>query len=310
MSGEAVTAVVPTLGRSPHLAPCLAALRREGARAVVVSQGKVAPDLPPGLAAQVVSLERNRGFAAGTNRGLALAEGELVAMVNDDCIVQPGWLAALAEALAADPGAAAAQGVNLRLDEPGRVDGCGIGWNRSWQAVQVGRGAPAPPLGEPAREVFGVSATAALFRRVALAAVALPAGQVFDLRLGSYYEDVDLAVRLRAAGYRALLVPRARTLHAGGATGRGLGARRLAWIYGNRYLVLGRLLGGGFLPRLPGLAWRDAKDLGRVLMAGEGSAAAGILAGWARALARLPGFLRRGEPLVPLAVLARFSEEA
>ncbi len=49
-------------------------------------------------------------------------------------------------------------------------------------------------------EIFGVSATAAVYRREALRAVA-SGGEVFDPRLGSYYEDVDLAGRLRAAGF-------------------------------------------------------------------------------------------------------------
>jgi GT2 family glycosyltransferase len=162
----------------------------------------------------------------------------------------------------------------------------------------------------PPREVFGVSATAALFRRAALAAAALPTGEVFDSRLGSYYEDVDLAVRLRARGFRALLAPRARARHAGGASAGTLKARRVAWVYGNRYLVLAGLLRGGFLPRLPAIGWRDGKDLARAVAARRWEVAAGILAGWARAVRWLPAHLRRGEPALPLPLLARFREGA
>lgn len=305
---EPVTVVVPTLGRSPVLAPCLEALRGEGARVVVVDQGAGATRLPAGLADLVLRPGRNLGFAGGTNLGLAEAAGEWVATVNDDCLVAPGWLGALTGALAAEPRAAAAQGVNFRLDDPSRVDGCGIAWNRAWQAVQAGRDRDAPAASEPEREVFGVSATAAVFRRSALAAVARSGGEVFDERLGSYYEDVDLAVRLRAAGFGALLVPRARSRHAGSATGGGLGARRIAAVYGNRWLVLAALLGRTFLRRLPAIGWRDVKDLARALGSGEGSVAAGILAGWARALALLPGYLHRGAPALPLAALTRFRE--
>src|SRR5262249_20868677 len=135
-------------------------------------------------------------------------------------------------------------GVNLVLDESGRVDGWGLGWNRALQAVQLGHGEAAPPLTAPMREVFGVSATAARYRREALAAVALPGGQVFDERLGSYYEDADLACRLRAAGWTALSVPAARARHAGsmtsGIAGTGSALARARWanVYGNRYLVV------------------------------------------------------------------------
>jgi O-antigen biosynthesis protein len=275
---ETISAVIPTLGRSPYLRPCLEALRREGGiEIVVVDQGETPVDLPEGLADRVLRPGRNLGFAAGTNLGIAESSGALIATVNDDAIVEPGWLARLRAALEADPKVAAVQGVNLLLDDPERADGCGIAWNRWWQAVQIGHGETAPPSAPGAREIFGVSATAALFRREALRAVS-PGGEVFDPRLVSYYEDVELAGRLRAAGFRALLVPAARARHAGSATGRTLNRERWRLIYGNRYLAVARLLGWGFWPRLPLLVLRDLLDLA------HGGRAAGILAGWGRAL--------------------------
>ena len=123
--------------------------------------------------------------------------------------------------------------------------------------MQVGHGEAAPREGEDggaaggARQVFGVSATAAVYRRSALDEVGL-----FDERLVSWYEDVDLAVRLRAAGWRALHVPAARALHAGGAT-----ARRLSWrygrlLYGNRWLVGGCVCSGAASPPPSRDCWR------------------------------------------------------
>lgn len=308
-----VSAVVPTLGRSPLLAACLEALRREGnggggktagrcrLEVILVDQGPEPAALPSGLADRVVRPGGNLGFAGGTNRGIAAASGEWIALVNDDALVEPGWLEALAAALAAHPRAAAAQGVNLQLDRPDLADGCGLGWNRSWQAVQLGVDEPAPPASAATREVFGVSATAALFRRAALAAMALPGGEVFDERLGSYYEDVDLACRLRAAGFSALAVPAARARHAGSATGRTLGRARWAAIYGNRHLVLARHLGSAYWGRLPRLVARDARDLVRAAMERDGARLAGIPAGWARTARHLPAYARRGAPSVPLA---------
>jgi GT2 family glycosyltransferase len=286
-----VSAVVPTLGRSPLLVPCLEALRRDGGEALtilVIDQGERPVELPAGLADRILRPGRNLGFAGGTNQGIAAAMTELVATVNDDVLVEPGWTAALTRALEADPQAAAAQGVNLLLDTPDRADGCGIAWNRWWQAVQVGHGEPAPGPEGGAREIFGVSATAAAYRREALREVA-PDGEVFDTRLGFYYEDVDLACRLRAAGWHALLVPSARALHAGSLTGRTQSRDRWSRIYGNRWVVAKRFLGGGFWPRVPLLAARDGIDLGRALLRREGELAAGILSGWRRAL-------RGGEP--------------
>jgi GT2 family glycosyltransferase len=305
-----VSAVVPTLGRSALLLPCLEALRRDGGAGleiVVVDQGDRPAELPAGLADRVVHPGRNLGFAAGTNAGIAAAAGRLVATVNDDALVEPGWTAALARALDADPGAAAAQGVNLILDTPDLADGYGLVWNRWWQAVQVGHGLPAPPAlpGAGTREVFGVSATAALYRRDALLAVAR-GGAVFDPELISYYEDAELAGRLRAAGWRALLVPSARVRHAGSATGRTMSRERWRLIYGNRWLAAARLLGRGFWPRLPRLALRDLLDLSRAAVAGDGARVAGIVGGWARALRLLPGWAHGGPSAVVLSTIARF----
>lgn len=273
--GSRVTAVVPTLGRSPWLLPCLEALRREGVEIVVVDQSAE----PLSLAERVIRPGRNLGFAAATNLGIAESSGEYVATVNDDAVVEPGWAAKLVEALDGHPRAAAAQGVNLSMD--GLVDGCGIEWNRWGQAVQIGHGKPAPSLFEP-REVWGVSATAAVYRREALGPLGEPP---FDPRLVSYYEDVDLAGRLRASGWSALLVPEARARHAGSATGGTMSRERWRLVYGNRWLVA---RGRPFWR----MAVRDLVDLGRALGAGDLSLAAGIPAGWARAL-RLRRVLRR-----------------
>jgi N-acetylglucosaminyl-diphospho-decaprenol L-rhamnosyltransferase len=299
------SAVVPTLGRSPLLIPCLEALRREGAEIVVVDQGEASAGIPAGLADRLLRPGRNLGFAAGTNLGIEAAAGEWIATVNDDAVVEPGWLGSLVAALEADPRAAAAQGVNVRLDAPDLADGCGVAWNRWWQAVQIGHGRTVPAPSGAVREIFGVSATAAVFRRSALGTIA-PGGEVFDARLGSYYEDVDLAGRLRATGWRALLVPAARARHAGSATGTTLSRERWRLIYGNRYLALARLLGRSFWPRLPRMAARDGIDLVKAAARGEGDLAAGVLAGWWRTARHLSGFTRGGAPLVPLGEIRRF----
>jgi len=159
-----------------------------------------------------------------------------------------------------------------------------------------GAGGGEGPDEDGVREVFGVSATAALYRRSALAAVG-----GFDERLGSWYEDVDLAVRLRAAGFRALHVPAARAFHAGGAT-----ARRRPWRYGalltgNRWLVVARLLGRRFPAAVPRLLARDLRDLAR-----HPSRTLAIKAGWLRALRHLPHWCHRGQPVVAPAELERF----
>lgn len=82
-----VTVVIPTCDRPALLARCLAALP-EDAR-VIVSDDSRQPD-PRWLAGL------RRGPAANRNHGALAAATEWIAFVDDDCIPQPGWLAALA----------------------------------------------------------------------------------------------------------------------------------------------------------------------------------------------------------------------
>lgn len=300
-----LVAVVPSLGLGPDLGGVLAALRGElaanGGALVWVHQGSAAP--PPGLASpreRLVRLEAPAGFARAANLGIAAAgDAELVALVNDDATVEPGWLAALARALDADPGAVAAQGVNLLGDGSGRADGWGLDWNRWRQAIQLGHGEAPPAPGAPVAEVFGVSATAALFRVAALAGLGRPGP--FDERLGSYYEDADLALRLRAHGGRALSVPAARARHVGSATAGRAPARRWRLIYGNRWAVVARGAGRRLPLEVPRLLARDVADLARALAGGDAGRAGGVVAGWARAVALAPRFARAGAPWPPFA---------
>lgn len=313
-----ILAVVPTVGHSPWLARCLAALRGQGEEGteltvVLVRQGS-RPVPGETRAHRVLTLPAPVGFARATNhgvrQGLAGLEDavDYVATVNDDLVVETGWARALADALDSHPGAAAAQGVNLQgteLGAPLLTDGRGLAWNGPWQAVQLGRDEPPPGVEEPSREVFGVSATAALYRLADLRRLeSWP--RMFDQRLDSYYEDVDLACRLRRAGRGALSVPAARAVHAGSLTGGRAPVSRWRLIYGNRWLVVARLLGARFPGQVPRLLGRDLADLARALGRGDLRRGLGIPAGWSRALAHLPGFAHRGEPLVAPGELERF----
>jgi GT2 family glycosyltransferase len=77
--------------------------------------------------------------------------------------------------------------------------GAGQKWDKSLQARLM--------------PVFGVSGALPLFRRSALQATILPSGQVFDESYVMYKEDVDLAFRLRQAGFKACVVEQTVAYH-------------------------------------------------------------------------------------------------
>ncbi len=86
-----------------------------------------------------------------------------MALLNDDAVPAPGWLAPLEAALDADPTLAAVQGTVT--DAAGTaVDGRGIALDEVGLPIQIDRGAaptPEPPGPQP---LIAVSGTAALFR--------------------------------------------------------------------------------------------------------------------------------------------------
>src|SRR5690606_37879398 len=99
-----VAAVVPALGLSPIGTEALAALRAElapaGGALIWVHQGHAAP--PPQLdrpGERLVEIDRPVGFARAANTGIAAAAGAArIALVNDDCLLEAGWLERLARA--------------------------------------------------------------------------------------------------------------------------------------------------------------------------------------------------------------------
>ena len=300
MSGQrSISAIVPTMGLSPYLEECLARLRRDGGselEIVVIAQGAHSGEIDSEHADVVLREPENLGFAEACNKGIETASGELVALVNDDALIEPGWFAELRNALADAPSHGAAQGVNVQLDRPDRMDGCGIGWNWAWRPVQLGFGAPTLDRDEAPREIFGVSATACLYRRSALERVELDRSNVFETVLRSYYEDVELAVRLRRAGITACLVPAARCGHAGSTTSRQMPAERVRLLYSNRYLVSARLFGERF-QRGPVqlLMLRDLIDILGALVTLRAATVRSIVRAWGRARRLMTYFRHAGD---------------
>jgi len=109
-----VSVIVPTLSRPGPLARCLAALAAQDYPAdrfevVVVDDGSDQP-LDAVVAdccgpMQLTLLRQaNAGPGAARNRGAAAARGTLLAFTDDDCLPEPGWLAALARQHRATPG--------------------------------------------------------------------------------------------------------------------------------------------------------------------------------------------------------------
>lgn len=243
MESLPVGVVVVNWNGGALLDSCLEALAGQGATRVLVVDNGSGPDEVRRIAARegvfLLPLGANRGFAPASNAGAVDARLKalpFLAFVNNDAVLEPGYLAACVAALEADPGLAAVQGVVL--DGEGKlVDGLGIAWNDRLEAVQIGRDDAPPPAQGPAFPVPGVSGTAPVFRRAAFEKAGAFAGSFF-----AWYEDADLSLRLVRAGWRFACVPAARARHAGSATGRRAPELKWTLLFRNRARTLRRNL--------------------------------------------------------------------
>lgn len=202
----AVAVVVPVRDRPEGLAR---ALRGVGAVAelVVVDDGSADAGACAAVAAaggaRVVRHPTPRGPSAARNHGLRATSAPLVAFVDSDCELPPGWLDGLLPHL--DDPAVALVAPRIASPDPGPSGGVLARFERVRSPLDMGP-REAPVVAGTA--VPYVPAAVLLVRRCAMEALG---GFDEAMRVG---EDVDLVWRLGAAGWTARYEPAVRVLHA------------------------------------------------------------------------------------------------
>ena len=167
-----------------------------------------------------LQLAQNLGFTGGNNlawRRLDPEEGNIL-FLNPDVVLPPGTIARLQKRLEADErlGAVGPRLLHYdfaRQELTGRIDSSGIfqsPWGR-WFDRQDG-GAVRTEV----EEVPALCGAALLARVAALRVCPPPVGAVFDARYFAYKEDIELALRLRSAGWKVAIDLEAQAWHGRG----------------------------------------------------------------------------------------------
>lgn len=215
-----VTIVVPAY-RNTGLADCLdaiAAMDRSVPFETVVVLNDATDDVravAEGRSGQVrlAAVPVNLGVAGAFNHGFGLGTGEFLLELQDDSVPAPDLLAVLVARAEADPDAGAIGALTVNHD--GEVSDPG------WIVCRDGATLPGlldgsrnPDDYRECRAVDYHGSAGMLIRRTAWESV----GGLDDEFYPAYYGDVDLCFRLRERGWRILVEPRARVIHAGGAS--------------------------------------------------------------------------------------------
>lgn len=191
---------------------------------------------------EFIRFEKNTGFARAYNAGLekALEDDSIkfVLILNNDTQLDPGCLRELLTCAQRHPDAASVQPKVLNFFEQGKIDCTGILLSPDGVATNRGYGEKDQGQFDQESEIFGANGTASLFLRQALEKTQIRKGEFFDNDYFAYYEDVDLAWRMRLAGYKSFFCPKAKLLHIHSATAKKIAGLKAYYLNRNRYFTL------------------------------------------------------------------------
>ena len=199
------------------LLPSLAGQTRPADEVLVVDNGSsdgtcewLAAEWPE---IRVERIPSNVGVTAALNRGVRAAQGEFVALLNNDIELDPDFLRELVRAALENPAAGSLSPKLLSLDDRRVLDGAGdtfywagTGWRRGHGERDTGQF-------DAEQAIFGACGGAAVYRREALATVG-----PLDEDFFAFSEDLDWSFRAQLAGFSCRYVPSAVAYHRGSAT--------------------------------------------------------------------------------------------
>jgi GT2 family glycosyltransferase len=216
-SAPCASVVIPAY-RNPGLGECLDALADadEGVSFdVTVLLNGATPEvarIARSHASRIAIVESpvNLGVSGGFNAGFAATRGDYLMQLQDDVVVEPGWLHHLVARAEGEPAAGAVGCLTLEADgtvmDPGHIV-----WNDGITQRGLIGGSTRPADYTESHAIDYHGSAGMLIRRQAWASI----GGFDDEYYPAYYGDVDFCFRLRERGWLVLLEPQARVRHQG-----------------------------------------------------------------------------------------------
>ncbi|MBI5059652.1 glycosyltransferase family 2 protein [candidate division KSB1 bacterium] len=294
-----ISVIIPNFNGLEYLGPCLTSVLSQECRdpleVLLVDNGSTDGSVAyvsaqfPTVHCEV--LATNTGFTGAINHGVAVARGELLLLLNNDTVLEPGSLPSLVDALLqAGQRVAAVQPLLVNAADPRCVDSAGIVLHRHFTAADGLHGESADLAPSASTVVFGVCLACALFRREAFDEVG-----GLDPNFFAEWDDVDLALRCRWFDWSFRLVPQARVRHHRSPTQARLPRARFIRYRRNRLLTCANGLPGWMSVRE--ILYRLQKDVFGIPHHIRARQCGAVLASWIAFLRWLPEAWRRRRAL-------------
>ena len=214
-----VSVIIPNFNGKKYLKDCLDALLRQdfpSFEIVVVDNGSkdgsvqyLGRNYPQ---VRLIALEENTGFCGAVNVGIHTSQAKYILLLNNDTIVQKGFIQALVRDIKRSPAIFSCQAKMLQMHDKSKIDDagnyyCALGW-----AFADGKGKPEENYNKR-KKIFASCAGAAIYRKSILNEIGC-----FDEEHFAYLEDLDIGYRARLYGYENWFCPAARVYHVGSGT--------------------------------------------------------------------------------------------
>lgn len=218
--------IIPNWNGAKFLPTCLDALAKQTYPHIEVivadnasqdgSQGLIQTHYP---AVKLIELPENRGFTGACNAGLKAAQGEFVALLNNDTEVDAGWAAAVVEAFQRHSEIGIVASKMLLFEKRDHIHTAGDYFTVDGRAGNRGVWQQDAGQFDTEEYVFSACGGSSAYRRSMLDKIGLLDDDFFFS-----LEDIDLAWRAQLTGWRCLYTPKAIVYHHLSATGGGVTA--------------------------------------------------------------------------------------
>lgn len=267
----------------------------DGSRELVESWAKRLPN------AQAVLLPTNTGFCIANNRAFAKARGEWIALLNNDAVAEPDWLAELLRYANAAERVGMLASKILFQNPPDVIDK--VGHLIYWDGQNRGRGTMEKDLGQydHADEIIWPDACAGLYHRRIFEETG-----GFDETFFAFGDDADLGLRARLLGWKAWYVPTAVVHHRHSASFGVYSPLKIMLVERNRLLLAIKNFPFSLLLLNPfWTLWRFGWNA-YAIFAHKGSAARFVESnGWRQTILNLAGSYWGAAKLMPEAIRNR-----